>query len=1796
MLKKILYLLPLVALLFGCFKGKHEFHLTSSNIEEEMPVLGNFNFTFNKNIVSDDFLGVWDSTEYVAFTPKINGAYKWIDGYNLVFSPSEPLLPSTKYQVEISDKTLIHAEKKKGMKKEVLIFKTPDLKVQSSDAFWGESDLGDGVVAKLYLAFNYSVSTENIEKNITVTIDDKKIPAVLSKGANTRFLTFELKEIPFKDVDYTLNITINNSILNSTDSKEEIKLVKVLKSPFQIYINNISVEHNGMLGTLKVMTSQEIVEADLNKFIAITPIVNFKTQVNEKGIVITSEDFDVNTQYQITLKQGLKGKIGGKLEANYTESFTFGKVQPNLYFEDKNSFYLSAKGMKNIQARIVGIDEVKIKISKLYENNILASSRYGSYNNYYYSDYQYDDYEDDYYYYEPSAQLEDIVYEKTIKTKDLPSLGSTKLLKLDFLDNLKDFNGIYHVLIQSTDNYWMKDARLLAISDLGLIAKVGMSNVNIFVNSIKTTESLSGVKVKVIGNNNQLIGEAITNSDGVASIALKNKNVKGFSPAIITASASNDFNILNLNNTKVNTTRFDIGGYKNLPNGLQTFIYFERDIYRPGEKVNVAAIIRNQNWNSPGNLPVKIDLKLPNGSVFKSLKKTLNDDGSFEANYDLSASTMTGWYSINIFSSNDVLLGSSSFLVEEFMPDRIKVSATLQKEKMESSEKNELRISAQNLFGTPASNRNYEVEISYQRKYFSPKNFANFSFDIINANNYFSKIYKNGTTDKDGAAIEEIVLDNNFKNIGVIQADIFTTVFDETGRPVNRKNELEIFTQKHLYGIGDFGYYLNTNTPISIPIVAVNKNGEAVSNTKALVQIIKHDYKSVLNKSGGYFRYESQNVETVIYDKVVTLNQVQNISFTPTLSGRYEVRVYNPEVNGKYVRKQFYCYGYGNTYLSSFDVNTEGNIDIEFDKETYQVGNTAKILFKTPFQGKMLITVEGKDLVEHFYVNTDKRSAELKLPIKENYLPNVYVTATLIKPHTSSEFPLTVANGFKSLSVEDSKRKMAVEIFAPTASRSLTSHKIKVKTQPNAKVTIAVVDEGILQVSGFKTPSPYSYFYQKRALQVNSHNVYPYLFPELSSSMSTAGDGGFDNGKRLNPIQNNRVKLVSYWSGILQTNSNGEASIDIDIPQFSGSLRVMAVAHKDQAFGSAEKFITVADPIIISSGIPRFLSPGDTAIISTTLTNTTDKTAKAKVTISATGTLAVAGGNKGELTIDKNGEQRILFKVYAKNQLGEGKITITADALGESFKEITDLPVRPASPLVNVSGSGSINGGKTKSIEIGQKNFMEGTTSYKLLVSTNPMIEFAKDLDYLVKYPYGCTEQTISAVFPQLYFNDISNVLYQDNSKIKDVNNNIAAAINILKMRQLYNGGFTMWQNGEESWWATAYALHFLVEAEKAGYLVDKSLMKSASDYLNFKLKTKETHNYYLTNNVVKKIAPKEVVYSLYALAIYGNPNASLMNYYKSNSELLSLDSKYLLAAAFAISGDKNKATEMLPSEFKGEISETSFGGSFYSHARDEAIALNALIEVNPNHPQIATMVLSVSQNLKNNQYLNTQERIFSLLALGKIARNASKSDITAIVKADGKTLGNYTKGSLTFSNKDIANKKIEILTTGNGKLYYFWEGEGIAEDGKVEEVDNYIKVRRTYYDRYGNQIKNNKFNQNDLIIVKLSIEKSYSSKIENVVISDILPSGFEVENQRYTNVPGTQWIKDSNTPTFIDIRDDRINFFFDIFASQGKTQNYYYVVRAVSPGNFKLGPVGAEAMYNGAFHSYSGSGRVYIE
>lgn len=1785
---QLLFVTVAVTVFTSC--NRNAVNLADTNARGEVQPLQNLVFRFNKELVPDSLLNRWDSTAYVEFEPNIRGRFRWEHGDELIFSPAEPMAPATTYKASIGKEVLTFSKFSNVSTDGALEFHTPDLQLENSNITWVLDDATNKAIPQVDLYFNYVVTPAVLKDKLNVTVEGEKKEYIIQTINNDKKVSLRILNVKTEDKDYSTSVTLEKGVVpdgGKNATKETLEEKFSIPSPYTLTVTNVESRHDGLSATVKVFTSQQVVASSLSNFIKLTPLVKYGVEVEEDGFLITGDAFDASKIYDLLLIKGLRGKLGGTLKEDYKSNIAFGQLEPSVSFGNSKAVYLSALGNKNIEVRITNLPKVKVIVSKIYESNLLAAHKYG---------YSPKGGGDDYYYdgEGSDATLGDVIYEKEIDTRSLPKYGGSRLLNFNIADRVKDFNGIYHLRIQSTEDYWLNDSRFISMSDIGLMAKEGKEKMLVFANSIKSAASLNGVNVTVYGANNQVLGMGTTNSDGVAEVAYVRKEFSGFKPAMVIAKTADDFNYLPFHNTGVNTSRFDVGGKSWSPANMDAFIYAERDIYRPGEKINANVLLRTNDWKTPGEIPVKMKFIMPNGKEMKNFRKMLNEQGSAEVSIDLPMAAVTGSYQLELYSGNDVLLNSKSFSVEEFVPDRIKVAAELNKKVLSVGDSTSLKINAVNFFGPPAANRKYETEIQFKQSYFSPKKYEKFNFSLANQTTFFDKIVKEGTTDANGNATEGVGVPSIYENMGLLAVNIYTTVFDETGRPVCRVTNADVFTQNVFYGLGYDGYYYYPlNQSVKFPLVAVSRDEKVVS-APAKVQIIKHEYRTVLSKSGDYYRYESQKEDKILKDEVVNINgENTNYVFIPRQPGDYEIRVYAPNAE-TYVSRSFYSYGgWGSGDNSSFEVNTEGQIDIETDKKEYFTGEKAKLLFKTPFSGRMLVTMETDHVLSYQYVNVENRSASLDFSLSAEHLPNVYITATLIKQHTVSDIPLTVAHGFQSLKVDEKNRKMDVQITSNKTTRSRTKQKIRVKAAPGSYVTLAAVDNGVLQVSNMKTPDPYNYFYQKKELGVNAFDLYPLLFPELRARLSSTGGDGADMEKRNNPMPNKRIKIVSYWSGVQKANGSGEVNFEFDVPQFSGEIRLMAVAYKDEQFGAGESNMTVADPVVISAGLPRFLSPGDTVTIPVTLTNTTKNAANAKVTIKVNGPLQIVGVASQQTNLAANAENKAVFQVVAQNRIDSGSIHIDVNALGENFFDETQITVRPPSTLQKESGSGSISGGSSQTISIAANRFMPGSADYQLIVSKSPALELGNQLNYLVQYPYGCTEQTVSAAFPQLYFGDLADVMKKNKSASSTSVANINEAIRKIKMRQLYNGSVTMWDDeGSANWWATVYAAHFLLEARKAGYDVDNSLIETMMSYLINRLKTKETIDYYYNRTFNKKIAPKEVAYSLYVLALGNRAQISVMNYYKANSNMLALDSKYLLSAAYALMGDKKSFAAMLPTSFSGEVSVAQTGGSFYSEVRDEAIALNTLVDVDPGNAQVPIMARHVSKLLKERYWLNTQERAFGFLALGKIARITARSNVTGELKVNGKSVGKLIDGDLKLNAKQLGGTDVQVITNGSGRLYYYWVAEGVSATGSYKEEDSYIKVRRQFYNRYGQLISSNTFKQNDLVIVKLSIEKTFSTSVENVVITDLLPAGFEIENPRTKELPGMDWIKDGYSPTALDVRDDRIHFFIDVNSSK---QNYYYAVRAVSPGMYRMGPVSADAMYNGEYHSYNGAGVVRV-
>jgi alpha-2-macroglobulin len=1794
-------------------------------------------FTFNKDLVPDSIMHKWDSSAYMDIQPAVRGVYEWLSPNQLSFSPSESFLPNTDYKVLLTKKLLIHSKKSMGIDEKPISFHTPYLKIENVETFWtikdGNASLG--IFVGVNIDFNYMVSPPSVLQKLKLTAATSDVQPELVSADNNKQVRLLFKPAEGASYPCQLSVSVDKGIACVGSQKLTEKALEYAsqippQDEFEV-VSALPVFQNGE-SYISVQTSQPLADNDIEQFIHLTPDAKIKITNQSNGFFITG-DFSGKADYDLTISPELKSIFGKELKTGYHTTIHFGSPPPFIGFTDKNSIYLSSQGNRNLAMQIVSVPKVKFSIYKIYENNILFYLKNGkNYESFDAPSSDEDQGSDDnaqegndddngYHYiddYSENPDYGDVLVSREFNTSTLPKSNGTSLLNINLADLNYDATrkGIYLVTVQDKKKPWVQDRKLLVVSDIGMIVKKGEKNITVFCHSLVNAEKMEGVKVSFLSNNNQDIYTAVTDNDGTATFVYDKAKFPGNDVVAVTARYDKDFNFMSLNYSGVEVSKFQVGGKTtdNVP--YDVFIYSNRDIYRPGDTINVNSIVRTFGWETVKDVPVKFKVKMPNGRQLQEIKGKLDAEGSCAINFSVPSAAMTGSYTLEMYSGNDVMLNDFSFMVEEFMPQRIKVDLQMDKKDFESGTTAKIDVQAMELFGPPAANKNYDATCDIDFGSFYSDKLPDYTFNIVRpTSTNFSQLTDNGTTDDKGHAKVEFQLPED-KNIGMLTGRAIVSVFDETGRPVNRSEDFKIYTQNVFYGIKNFESWVSTNKQIDFGLVAANKKGDAVS-ARAYVSVIKHYYETVLTHTYSGTRYESQErTKTVFFKNMDVSGTSSFVSFLPQESGEYEIRVSSDASSESYVTHYFYAYGSGSTDYNSFQVSKEGNVEIKSDKSNYKPGETANILFTCPFDGKLVVTVEQNEVLEKYYVETDHKAASLKVPISKGDLPGIYVCATLIRELSDNSIPLTVARGFQPIKVDEPDDKLDVKIIAADNSRSKTDQTVHIKTLPNSEVTIGAVDEGTLLITNFKTPDPYAYFYAMRALEVKTFDLYPLVLPELAFMSSMAGDEGMAG--RLPPSKGKCVHPVAYWSGPLKADGNGDCSFTFHIPDFSGSIRLEAVAYKGEKFGSNEKNMIVADPIVISTSLPRFMSPDDDNQLNVILSNTTANNASAVATVAVGGPLKITGSATQSIEIPAHSERTVTYDLVAQPGLDAGTLNISVKALHETFTDHEELPVRPPTPLEKVSDGGVVKGGENANVTFSD-DFVEGTSKGYIVVSKSPMTQFTKHMNDLLDYPYGCMEQTISIAFPALYYSSLMKATGQ-----KDVNQRynpdyiINEAIKKIYAQQQYNGGLTYWPGGDYvNWWISDYGLHFLLEAKRMGYEVDNTVMTNLEQYIQSQVNTKQTENYtyYDADGKLQQrvIVPEEVFYSLYVLALANHPDISVMNYFKNEAtplalasastthagmtgqnNLLSLDSKYMLAATYALTGDKKAFSTLLPSGFSGERATRSLSGNFGSYLRDESISLDALLQAQPDNPQIPILAKHISEELKQEQWLSTQEASFALIALGKLSENALKSNATATLWINGVKVGELGASDVSFKVKqDISNKKVEIRTTGSGYVYYYYESQGIPTGNKFKEEDSYLKVRKTFYNTQGVEISDMHFKQNQLIVVKVSIESLDNSDIDNVAITDVIPACFEIENPRLNPEREFSWIKDKEDADYMDIRDDRVTYFTNVTA---KKQDYYYLVRVVAKGKYVMGPVAADAMYDGSYHSYNGSGHVDVQ
>lgn len=1875
----ILVALTALASVFSCSRAGQGLDRPETNFTDVIDPEQNLTFTFADDVVADSLVGRWDTAQALAFTPRVPGQVRWTSPRELTFSPRRPFAPATAYTARLLTAALPKPGKGATARRlpaeTTFKFRTPDLALVAARGYWaGAAGVAGAGEARVQVRLSYPVRSVDVEKQLTVRVGGAAVPArVLASSNATSEITVALPKLNWtgsfeSPIPVTLAVAHGLAVPGGAATPKLLSISTEIPPANELTISEMTGAFAQGQGRLSVFTTQPVVTDDVPALVTLTPAVPFSVKALDNGFQLVG-DFAAGKTYDVQVSGRLRGAFNTTLGQDVKQVVSFGTPPPRVAFADDTRLYLGAAGARNLALELAGVKRVQLTVTKVYESNLQAflksSANYGYDENQSYGGEDGSDYEDRSFRYYDTDAVGDELLSRTIEVAAMPRQGTARLLHLSLQDLETDraLRGIYVVRVRDTERRWLQASQVVVVTDIGLVARQSRAGLLLIASSVATAEPLAGVEINCFSMNNQVVARSTTGADGSVTISADEigKSLGGFNQTqdfaaesharpgadegyydegnsrnndatpdgrtsgrfelgLLTAKKGNDFSLLDLRRSVVDVARYDIGGLASNAARYLAFCYGDRDLYRPGDTIRAQTLVRQpDDWKPVTGVPLQIRLVLPTGRAYQTQRLTLDQQGAGGSRFIIPPTVMTGRWSLEVLTANDVLLASRKLSVEEFLPDRLRLKVEAERKSVTSGETQTINLTATTLFGPPAAHRRYEVEMSLRQQPFQPKGYDEFSFTLSSAEaadalSRLERVVKEGTTDDNGRADSlSHSIPYNLRGLGLLKGTAFATVFDETGRPVNRVAEYEIRTQEGMVGVGRFDAWRGLNQPLAVPLVVLSPEGKPLGGQAVVVEVVRRVWETVVERQYGRFAYNSQARDQVVLRQSLTTggDGRTTLNYTALASGEYEVRAGLAGYASR-VTAPFYAYGSANTSANAFAVNTEGRVDISADKPRYRVGDKAKILLKSPFKGKLLVTVERDRVLQRYTVNTTSRAASVEIPLSADCRPNVFVTVTALRPHApgaTDAGPLTVARGYQALLVDAPEAKLPVEIRVAEKSRSQRALPIFVKTAPNAHLTIAVVDEGILQIKDFATPDPYAYFYQRRALEVLGYDLYPFLFPERTVGPTGAAVGGdaYDLARRVNPLTSKRVRLVSIWKGDLKADGGGNARFTARIPQFSGALRVMAVAWRGDGFGSADKEVKVADPVVISASLPRFLSPRDTVEVPVTLTNTTNSATPVSATLAVSGPLQIVGSPTATANIKANSEAQVRFRVVAPAGIGNGTVDVAVKALGETFRDRTELPIRPAAALTSYAQNGTIQGGAAQTLDFGGATFLPGTLRARLTVGRSPLARFADDLRYLIQYPYGCLEQTVSAAFPQLYYGDLARALGQapGQADARDTRFNpqwhVQEAIRKIEAMQQPDGSLSYWPGSTETnWWSSAYAAHFLTEAQKAGQPVSRPLLDKLLAYLTAQTRPRPTARETVLDAqgrpVARVIAKREAVYSLYVLALNQQADAASLNYYKANLPLLTADSRYLLAAALTISGNAPAARAVVPAAFSttGESAQRNLAGDFASPTRDEALGLLALLDAAPDHPTIPALARRLSQQLTVPRWYSTQERAFALLALGRQAQKDANSTVTATLVQGARQLGAFSGPPLTL-DKTLSGQPVQVKTAGKGLLYFTKETEGIPLNGRaVPLTDENLLVRRELLDRTGSAWPaSHVFRQGELVVVKLTLQSPATvPTVPNVALTDLLPAGLEIENSRLGAQRELEWARSNFEPDYLDIRDDRLSIFT---TGTPEAKVYYYLARAVSAGTYEQAPVTAAAMYDATYRSASGGGVVRV-
>lgn len=1332
-------------------------------------------------------------------------------------------------------------------------------------------------------------------------------------------------------------------------------------------------------------------------------------------------------------------------------------------------------------------------------------------------------------------------------------------------------------------------------SNIGMIVKRNSQNqLWINVNNILDTNPVKNAQITVYNFQLQSIGEAETDVDGFAVIEAKG------TPFIVVAEADKQKAYVRVvDGEEQSVSRFDVGG-KEIQKGLKGFVYGERGVWRPGDTLHISFILEDCENRIPDKHPVSLEIYNPRGQFYTKLISTNGINGFYTFNVPTQAEDPTGFW--NAY----VKVGGTAFhkalRIETVKPNRLKINLKLPGDIIKASDK-EVRatLSAAWLTGATASRLKAQVEMSLSKVNTQFKNYSQYLFnnpatDFTSAK---TEIFK-GMLDANGDASFMLKLPEAGNAPGMLQANITTQVFEPGGDASINTISVPFSPFNSYVGINlnqPKGKYIETDKDHLFDIVTVNAQGNLVSRTGLEYKIYRINWSwwwENTDESFGTY-VNSTSITPVATGKLNTSNGKAQFSFRVNYPdwGRYLVYVKDLESGHATGGTIFVDWPEWRGRSSKTDPSGIKMLAFSIDKDSYQPGETVTAIIPAAAGGRALVALEnGSTVLQREWIEVSgKGDTKYQFKVTPEMAPNVYLHISLLQPHaqTVNDLPIRMY-GVVPVFVINKNTILEPQIKMPEVLRPEKEFTVTVSEKSGKPMTytLAIVDDGLLDLTNFKTPDPWNDFYAREALGIRTWDMYDDVLGAHAGSYSSLFSTGGDETLKPSDAKANRFKPVDLFMGPFTIGKGSSRTHKITLPMYVGSVRTMVVAGQDDAYGHAEKTTPVRTPLMILSSLPRVISTQEDILLPVNVFAMENNIRNVSVSVSTSSNLQLAGGKSQSLTFAKTGDQLVCFQLKTGNKTGKATIQLTASGDGQTAKETVEIEIRNPNPVTTLRESQWLETGKSCELSY-QLSSGSPENKVRLEVSRIPSVDLSRRFDFLYNYQNYCTEQLISKALPLLFISQFKAV---DEKEAEQIKTNVQDAIKQLYGRQLPNGGFVYWPgNASADEWVTSYAGMFLVLAQEKGYAVNanvvakwKRFQRAAAQ--NWRAPQQE-------DAWVNWQSDLQQAYRLYTLALAGAPEYGAMNRMKEMQQTLSLQAKWRLAATYALSG-KMKAANELVYNAKTTVAPYSANNRVYgSFDRDEAMILETLLLMN-RQKEALTQAQKVSRNLSQEGWFSTQSTAFALMAMGRLAEKLSGTlDFTWTLNGRQQPAVKSAKAVYEASipiNPPTGN--VTVTNKGKGAINIDLISRTQLTNDTLPAISNNLSLNVRYVDMNGSPIDIQQMKQGtDFMSIITVANISGTSDYTNLALTHIIPSGWEIYNERM--VQPEQAESPSGKYTYKDIRDDRVLTYFDL--NQGESKTFTVRLQATYAGTFVLPAIQCEGMYDVNAQARTRSGRVTV-